>query len=350
MSPPTNFFQIVKPSDIDIALRRLFQPSAEEKMREALNSLTAQMEDATKPENVLRRANARKQERLRIKKERLEIRLEKLRALKQYSSGFIVGSLFVGALIWIVLMAILGSGAAAGGAALFPAYTPSDAVSQGLQKDRETIEKNKSEGLTVAELSEAINVGQTLGLPGDGVTTDGSWEKIDGSYPQPQFTAEVTEWSPNPESCVGFSDLMTRELPSGCVAGATLTLTDLEDRDMGLKCLYLQLGNESGPSPTANRNEQQEFARNARFKEIPETTERIAYFQTQDPNNGWDETMFMLCQGFGSATEADVARMGYSVALMSIQIDAHFWYAGGILTWNESDGSNAPRSQWNGHR
>jgi len=341
-------WSFVSPETFELTVRRLVQPGAEEKLREALAAVTLQMEEAERSPLAEARARFHQEEKLRKKREKLERQLEKLQELKSKAAGPLIGGLFLGGIVWIIILAGTGTGVSYGVSAIANSrLTPIEAA---IEEDKKGVEERKGSGLTIEELIPAVSVGQLIGIPAP--NAEGTFVKDENDeWPKPEFLSQITGWTPELSGCVETLSQIAyaKEFP-GCVAAARLDLVKADDPSITMSCVYLQLGTEYGPSSATSKSSQESFGKEASFLTQPPGSERVVRYWVQDPTNDWDETTMLFCQLFGS-TDVEVSkRMGSSVAQIGLRVDAGFYAAGGIFVWLESDGSYAPRSVWDGNR
>ncbi len=343
--PRVHALSFVSPETFELTLRRLMQPTAEEKMKEALDQVTREIAEAQRSPLAELRARHRKEEQLRKKREKLERRLAKLQELKSKAAGPLVGGLFLAGIVWVIVVAATGTGVSFGVSSL------SAAVQEGLKKDMEGIEERKGTGLTIEELEGNVSVGQRMGLAGGPRDENGMWQKDanDKWYP-PDFLTEIVAWTPELAGCdETLSAIAYDGVMAGCHAAARIDVVKADDPAIAMSCVFLQLGTEYGRDPATSIGAQNSFGEAATFIRDPAPAERIVRFWVQDPQNKWDETMMLFCQAFGTNDAEIIKGMASSVAQIGIRVDAGAYIAGGIFTWLEADGSYAPAGVWEGH-
>lgn len=336
--PKTNIrtWSFVSPETFELTLRRLVEPSAEAKMQAALDTVLREIEEAERSPLAEKREAFHKAEELRKKRERLERRIAKLQELKRKAAGPLIGGLFFGLLVWLLILTGVGSAG----------YS----IQQALAKDMENIEENQETGLTIKELDANINVGQLMGMPDNGDSPPGEYtQNADGTYPKPAYLLETTAWTPEFNGCdeTLWDTSFKGDIP-GCVAGARWDMAVQGQPDVTQTCLILQLGAEDAKAIEFTNEEQIDFSRELRV-----TTDKPAYlkprFFSAGAEDSWNPTTLVWCQVLGTEDEMLGRKLAHIAGQVTLRTNSQAYLAGGIFTWLESDGSYAPRSQWDGH-
>lgn len=329
-------WSFVSPETFELTLRRLVEPSAEAKMQAALDTVLQQIEEAERSPLAEQRAAFHKAEELRRKRERLERRIAKLQELKRKAAGPLIGGLLFGLLVWLLILAGVGGAG----------YS----IQQALAKDMENIKENQETGLTIEELDANVSVGQLMGMPDNGDSPPGEYEQnANGDYPAPAFLLETTQWTPQFDGCdlVLESTNFTGEVP-GCVAAARWDMAIQGQPEITQRCIVLQLGPEDATDLEFTNEEQVEFSRELRV-----ITDQPAFlkprFFSAGAEDSWNSTTLVWCQVLGTEDELLARKLTHIAGQVTLRTNSQAYLAGGLFTWLESDGSYAPRSQWEGH-
>jgi len=338
-SVPT--WRVISPENFELTLRRLLEPTAEDKLKVALDRVMADIEASKSGPAAERREKLREELALRKKKERLERRLKKLQELKEKAAGPLIGALFLAGLIWILALVLGGWGAVTG----------VSAIQRALAEDMKNIEENQANGLTVKELDKDFAVGQLMGVPGGERNEEGLFPKTsDDEYLPPEYLLEVTGWTPELDSCERtIAELETSETLAGCEATGKLELRVQDAPELTATCIFFQLGSEAGLGKNASEDNQRAFARATRLKSEAPATQKPRFY-VAGGTKSWDETMLLWCQTLGAEKETFTQEVSYIVGQVAVRMDAQLYLAGGIVTWLEADGSYAPERVWEGHR
>lgn len=336
-APKITTWSFVSPETFELTLRRLMEPSAEAKLREALHKVLTDIEDSKTGPMAERRAAAHEAARLQKERERLERRLAKLRQLKNMGLVPLIFGLLFAAFVWLLAF----------GATVAGGLT----IQQALAKDMENVKENQATGLTIQELDEDLHAGQLMGVPPESSKVDGVYTRdANDKYPAPEYLIQVTNWAPELNGCE--KTLANTNYDGGlesCVAAARIDLVKQDQPEITESCLFLQLTEDDGSAFPLSEDEQIEFLRALRINSDSELRYNPIFYPVKG-EEPWNASTLLTCEVFGTDDESIASELSYIVGQAAYRINSQLYLAGGIFTWLEEDGSYAPRSQWDGHR